>query len=976
MEHFTLVIARTFVRITRLLLPLILLLLLIPVARAQFYNTGRGPMDVKWRQIKSPHYKLVYPDYFRPTAISMAGFLDTITPAISYGYRKTPQRLPIILYTQNQYSNGEVVWAPKRTELMVTSPPEDTHADLWVKQLTVHEYRHIAQLSSLRVGMTKVVSWLFGEAGVALGMVCVPKWYLEGDATLAETQFSEFGRALQPSFTIGMRGLFLQDSTRVRYRTDKWVAGSFRHYMPDIYQYGYQLVAGGDRYFGMELWGGAVDYAGRYPILITPLRQYLRRHSGMKLRDLNNRALQDLHQWWAPYSRVENDYDLLTVPDRSHTVYANPLPTDQGTLIAYKKDFDRPARFVEVQPYDLPGSYEERRIAWTATPSSRPALKDNVLYWTEYKPHPIWDYRNYSIVRTLDLTTGKKNKMGMRQSNYFVTPLPDGYLATVSPDSLGGSHIIIRDRDFRSVTRHGFREMTSVHGLAWDDATGTLNFIGLDERGMWIGSLAMDFTGANVPRITAEREVTAPSMVTVSGLRADGNGTLYFGSIRSGKDEIHKLELASGRESRLTTSQLGAVQPAPGEKGKVYFTSYTPDGYVLAQTQRETDDTIGWARLPENLLNIPGPKWDVPQMREVALDDSTTTHSDKKYYKGLRWFNVHSWAPISANVKDVTDERNLNLGFGATLFFQSPMSESYGAATYGYLNGDNWVGGFWTYAGLPVVFELEAEYGGGKQDVYVPSAVDYDNIAFPDKFKEYFEGKIKASVPLNFSGGHHYRLLQPSFSVIHYNSLLYEPEKEKFHKGYQKYDAQLWWSVTRHYSTRSVVPRLGYAVRANFTGAFSNRFGKVYSFYARGYVPGFMQNHSITLRAGAMYQKRGELNFNQKPLFPRGAHNWFSAKKFWAGSFDYTFPAFYPDGGINGVIYFKRIWFNLFADYARGAYFAYRGGTRYINHHSFGGDIGFDLNVFGSVSPMTVKVTLASPSDDSFYVGAGVAFSF
>lgn len=965
-------------------------LLLVPQsAQAQFYYNGRGPMGMHWRQMKSPTYKLIYPASYAPTAVAMAGFLDSIAPGITHGFTRKPQRLPIVLHTENLRSNGEVVWSPKRMELMTTAPAGDIYADPWLKQLAVHESRHVVQLSSLHGGLTKIATWLLGEAGATVGMIVVPKWFLEGDATLAETQYSEFGRGLQPSFTVGMRALFAADSSATRFRSDRWIAGSYRTFVPGLYEYGYQMVAAGERYYGPEMWGRAVEYAGKYPIFIVPMRIYLKRHYKAHLSDISDRALDDLYRLWKPYSAVPNDYRTLTRPvreGRSYTTYSNPLfvpGQTGGGIVAVKTDYDAPARFVTL---DTTGR-NERRVAWIAPPSSRPMLDGSMLYWTEFKPHPVWEYKTYSVVRSLDLATGKRRVFGRWAANYFATPVTAGdgrrLIATVSPDSLGGSDLVLHDAtDFRETGRLKLNGLTTAHGLAWDAETGSLAFIALGERGMNLRRCGVTDDG----RFTAAQDITEPSMVTLSGLTADGRGRLWFGSIESGKDEIHTLDLTAEGfpERRITTSRFGAYGPSAVLSGtgdsSVLFTTYTADGYMVAKTEAATKqgDTVVRERLPKNLLNIPAPQWEVPAMSSLSMGDTVTQHKVRRYNRGLRWFNVHSWAPLTADVDNLLDasDRTFNLGFGASLFFQSVMGDSYGSATYGRLNGDSWLQASWTYAGLPVQFKAEVEYGGGDQGVYIPAGGNTSGVQAPADLKTYLHVTGTVTAPFTLSGGSHIRLLQPSFSVTHFNSLLYDPATYGFDQGYQKYKASLWWSDHRRPSVRSVVPRLGYALRADVSGAFSDRFGTTFSLFARGYLPGVMANHSVTLRAAGMYQTASELGFTQKPLFPRGAYNGWSAKYFGAGAVDYTFPLWCPDGGINGVIHFKRIWANLFGDYSRGDYFAGGGTTRKMDIWSYGGDLAFDLNVLGSTSPATVKFTFASPSNDKFYFGVGLSMSF
>ncbi len=1012
-------------------------------AHAQFINNGHGPAAEKWLQTKADNYKLIYPEYFAPTALSLVPVIDTIWPWISHSFTRKPQRLPMLMYTHSQLSNGMVVWAPKRMEL-ITTPPADTYADLWLKQLIAHESRHVAQLSAVRNGLTKILSYPLGQIGTSIGMACVSNFYFEGDAVLAETQFSEFGRALQPEFTVKMRG-YLARGQHLHTRTDKWVCGSYKDFVPSIYESGYQVVAAGARRHGNEFWARSVEFAGKWPILIVPQRIYLRRHIGMGMGGVVDQGMEDLHRFWEPHTAVGNDYRLITAPEpHSYTTYSYPVITPGGdSILTVKEDFDTPPQLIEIGAQDGSGFRKLRRIGPV---SSRPVLSDPAviedldfgededktgtnspagatkLYWTEYKPHPVWEFKNYSVVRELDLGSNKLRTLGRRQSNYFITPINLSYgiggrlFASVIPDSLGGSDIVLRDGDFREIDRLRLPALTSVHGLAWDYETFTLAFIALDQRGMWLGSTRIfpatdgesDDGDENITSpdyyLTETESLTAPSMVSVRDLSANG-GRLFFSSIQSGKDEIHMLDLTTGHladtlhpydEYRLTTSSLGAYAPSARDL-VVAFTSYTPDGYMIATTSTDTlkvtytdlpsgqverKPAVHWSRLPENTLNLPLPDWgDVPKYGEIPMTpDSAFTYEGKftdsegrrtrRYNKGLRMMNVHSWIPLGIDLEQLLDERELTFGFGATLFFQSAMGDYYGSAAYGWMSQSNWGKGSFTYAGLPVKITLDTEYGGGKQSVYTVSGAPS-----PGELDNYFEGGVALSAPLHLSGSGNNRLLQPYVSLVHYNSLVYNTQSNSYMRGYQKYNAALYWTSQRKMALRNLYPRLGYAVQVSFSGALQSEFGKVYSLWGRGYLPGIGPSHSVIAEAGAMYQQGGRLVFDQKPIVPRGCEDNYAMKRYAAVSLNYALPIWYPEGGINGFLYFKRVRANLFGDYARGDRFNGGGTTVPAEQWSYGLDLTFDFHLISSANPFGLTLTGAFPSDKGFYFGVGASLN-
>lgn len=928
----------------------------IQPATGQFFYNGRGSASIKWKQLQGESYKLLYPDFFEPTAIRMSSLYDTLRPYIGYGMTNKLLKVPMIFYTENQYPNGLVVWAPKRDEMVVTAPVNNTSTP-WLNQVAIHEWRHVAQMSSLNTGLSKVASWLFGQAGLCVGLLVISDWQLEGDATNAETQMSEYGRGLQPDFTIEYRAMATKDNF-LKLKTDLLVCGSYKTYIPDIYKYGYQIMSAAETYVKPEIWGEVFSYSARWPIFVVPDDIYLKRHYQTSIRKITKQAFAELDSIWKPLGNTVENFETFTKPAKTYTTFDNPILLPNKTLLALRTDFDSPTRYVLI---DSAGN--EKKMRYTGGINSRPATKGTRIYWTEYKPHPIYEFKNFSVIRQYDLRTGKSKRYRNWESNYLVTPLDNGF-ATIANDSLANGYIRYFDEHFIPLDRYKFSIPTTLHGLAWDSLTKALCFIAVDQRGMWIGALD------SCKNVT---ELRPPSAVTLSDLRAD-NGTLYFGSIQSGKDEVHAMDIRRNREYQLTTSRFGSGQPIV-QDSTLYMRTYTDKGWMLA---RQTIDTttateVSWQRLPENLVNPQRTKWKVPDANAIILNDSVTPHKTKRFRKFGRQFNFHSWAPVAVDWNALNSERTIRMGFGATGFFQSTLSDMYGALAVGAMAGEFWTVGSFTYTGLPVQISASAEYGGGNQSVYIPSSITPDAIPQVDN-TPYFSVTGTLSAPINLSGGHSFRTLQPSFSITHYNAKLYDPEAHEFNKGYQKWNASLWWSSTRRSAYRDIIPRLGYALRASVSGTLDQKFSLQYSLWSRAYLPGIFKTHSMMLRVAGQHQRLTQYNFSNKVLYPRGIVDNYAAKIYGAASFDYSLPLLYPDWGWNGVIYFKRIYANLFADYSIGSYFTST-GTKSINHHSWGVDLNIDFNLLRSFN-QEIKLTFAFPESSSFYFAVGYNFKF
>ncbi len=170
------------------------LFLFVDGARGQYYIRGQDPSGIDWKQIETPHFRVIFPSDYTDQAAYVADILEFIYEPVSSSLGHRPRRVPVILHNRTVVPNGFVSWAPSRIE-MFSNPPPDNDPHGWLERLAVHEFRHVVQVDKLNQRFTGIFSTLFGEhaTGLALG-VFVPQWFLEGDAVAAETAFTHGGR--------------------------------------------------------------------------------------------------------------------------------------------------------------------------------------------------------------------------------------------------------------------------------------------------------------------------------------------------------------------------------------------------------------------------------------------------------------------------------------------------------------------------------------------------------------------------------------------------------------------------------------------------------------------------------------------------------------------------------------------------------------------------------------------------------------
>ena len=975
-------------------------LLACHVASAQYYSWGADPARFRWMQAKGEKSNVIYPQHASQIGLTTLYFTDRMRPYIDYGFKLPPLDLPFVVHPENMESNGLVMWLPKRVEFLST-PAIDGYSMPWIKQLVAHEYRHAAQYNNLNVGVVKVLSYLIGQQSSTIGLVFMPLWMMEGDATMCETQASSFGRALQPRFTLEFRAMGdIVDKYR---NTDKFFCGSYRDFIPDHYQLGYQMVAHGNELAGRIMANDMASYGPRKPWTIVSENWRMKRLFGFSTTQLFRSTFKYLTDYWSQIPTPENSATLLATPAvRSYTTYSSPLFVN-GEVIMLKNNLDRPSRFVALNAT----TGEERTLCYTGYVATQPSYDEinNRIWWTEYRRSTMFEQKVTSTLCYLDLDKRRPRTRSMGGRNIlYPTPDDEGGLAWAeySADGIYTLHHEYCDGQHFSFALPFGQE---VHSLAWDNTTRCHYCIITGDEGMWIS------------RITPEKEfsrVTQPAYITLSRLRAR-DGKLYFGSIASGRDEIHCYDLAEGREYQLTESTYGSFDAAPAEDGQIVLTTYDSLGYHPAvQKMDKVWREVEYSKLPKNVVNPPRKSWGIINLDTVKMlePDSTLTRSASKirrYRKGLTLFNFHSWAPLAYDPFALSEDGAINMNIGATVMTQNLLSSMQGFLSYGYSNHAGHI--FKTslrYYGLGPTISFNATYGG-HQNIYPiytynPEKHEIELPEAPSRGKFYAVG-LNVQFPFLFQRGYHTRYLIASAGWEYSNGLVANTGKLSFDDGGISNIATIGYSKGIHLATfglgfqdfvrqahRDFAPPWGVVASATYaTNPASGAFSDLLALYAKVYTPGFARHNSLTLAMAYQTSIGGfeskdalsALSFKSTRLLPRGFNSTqIENRNYLASSLNYQLPICYPDGGWRGIVYFKRIRLNAGFDYAqfeRGRFYE-DGSLRHEWHHinSWGGDIILDCNFLGQPASATtaLKLSLYKPSEGNLYFSVGMELPF
>ncbi len=970
-----------------------LLLLAAPRVAAQYYTWG-SDQPMKWSTVRTSDVRMIYPDTAAQLAQRTLFYVRMAQPAIGYGFAYGPMRIPFVMHPGNFRSNGLVMYLPKRVEFL-SSPAVESYSMPWCKQLVAHEYRHAAQYNNLDRGVIRVLSYLLGQQGSTVGLLCMPIWAMEGDAVMSETMMSSFGRGLQPSFSMGYRAMGRVGADRrgrLRRNVDKWFCGSYRDYVPDHYELGYQLCSYAWERYGENVWDKVARFGSRNPYMLATTRIALEKYYDTNVSKLFRETFDALHRFWGALPDTEDSArTLCELPDGDYTRYRWPLPLGDSLVVALRSDYAAPARFVAIDPR----TGRERTVARVGDLSSRPTLDGGRLVWTEYRRSALFEQRVRSQLVELDLTARRPRPRAFGSADaLYATWTAGGRLAWVeyAPD---GGYAVRRGDETLCRTEPG----CELHGLAWDDASQALYALVTDDGGMHI---------ARVERGEL-RPVTRRAYVTLSHLRAAG-GRLYFGSIASGKDEAHCLDLASGREYRLTQSRYGAFEPAPAGDS-LLLTLYDARGYRVAV--RPASDSVLCevepVALPRNLVNPPRRRWDVLNLDSVHFSPSVAARQQRafrprRYRKVPNLVNVHSWMPVAFNPFDAVDEHRIELNFGATLLSQNLLSNTEAFVSYGWNRAEgSLVRSAVRYFGLGVRFDFDLDYGGN-QLFYALSSYDpvtgnpvYQARPAPDR---YFSTGLSASLPLCFQRGYRTRWLTLAAGWNYSNGMVADVERIEwtggsisniqhvgFREGLHKLSFDVTFTDRTRLAHRDFAPRLGYTLAAGYTFNPANgRFSDLISLYGQLYLPGAAPHHS--LRLASTYQTSvggyqfpsgyAPLSYRSSRLIPRGFTSAeIVSNGYFAARVDYQLPLCYPEGGIGSVLYFKRIRLGLGGDYAQ---FRRPDGAGMDRRRiwSAGGELVFDINVFRqpASATSTVRLSMYRPSTGGVDVSVALGLPF
>lgn len=897
----------------------ILTVLFSQYSLAQYYVNGQDPFSIKWKKIETLHFKLIFSEDISSLGKIYAGSFEEVykTGGVTLGH--SPRKIPIIIHNKNVLSNGEVAWAPRRMNLY-TIGSQSGNSQPYTQQLVLHEFRHVVQIDKLNTSNTRLLYYLFGEQaiGASLGWH-VPLWFLEGDAVVYETGASNDGRGRVPDFTMKLKA---QVSKYGVYSYPKAQFGSYRNFVPNHYELGYQLTSIARHKYGADIWDQVLAKVAKSPISANAFSKGIVNVTGLPERKLYDESMDTFTEKICDVKCNDAKHP------KDYVNYYSPYIFGES-VISYKTSYDNIPSIVTT---DKNGN--DKIVITTGYIYDQTfSYNDSVLVWNELK-RTRWENDNFNRIVSYNIKTKKKR---------YLTRKSKAYYSIISPDNSKVLSVEVDERLLWSITIRDAYTGIKIDSIifnndqpvqpSWSPNMDEVVFMKIGKSGK-----SLNIINLHSHQVT---EIIPSSYTDMSYPLHLGNA-IVIKSVNNSVSNHLKYDLILKQWSAITDEQYGVGEGRFSDNRFVY-TTYTPDGYKLINAFR--DSLCNKQIEPPKVL-------DTDIVKQLALDEHKvdfsiidTVYEVEHYSRFKNLVNIHSWAPIGVNMQ------NINVGPGVTLMSQNDLSTSVFAGGYLYNLTDESHRYFidYSYNGFyPLINSKFATTYYAREEldnVGNIHSLDYNELSF-------YTG---ITAPLNFDRGKWIRRMQPNVAYEYMDVTVFEKDIELLSIKAHSFSYRLYFYNLRATSYRDMQSRWGQKFSFNYMSSpfNTNQLGKLASGETWLYFPGVLKTHGLQFYGGFQLKEYGDYSYTDAVLYPYGYQRIDNTKMVSAMAY-YKFPVLYPDLNVFEFVYVKRLKSTLFYQYSQFDYNSIK--TEFI---STGVDLTADVHIFRFPFPFELGVRYA-----------------
>ncbi|GAA4367271.1 hypothetical protein GCM10023185_39010 [Hymenobacter saemangeumensis] len=926
----------------------------------------QNPPGLRWQQVRTPHFRVLYPAGLDSAAQRTVGRLEQLhgPGTATLGVQAPP--IAVVLQAHTTVSNGFVTFLPRHSEFFI-NPQQGMGLGTvdWLDGLAVHEFRHVGQFDKARQGVGRVLRPLFGDGALGIAAVGVPQWFFEGDAVGTETALTRSGRGRIPSFSVELRANLLAGRL---YRYPKAVNGSLRDNVPDWYELGYFLTSYLKVHRGPDAWAKVLDRYYRFPFYPFSFSNSIRRTTGLRVEQLYARSMQELDSAWRAQQRALPPITAVSeLPVRESekvfTQYQYPQYVNDSTVLALKSGRGHIPQLVLLHRR---GPEKKVFVVGLLNLPEMLSVAAGKVVWPEFREHPRWGQRVYSELKVLDLANGQVRRIAQGTRYAAAALSPDGQrLVAVQTDVSYRHSLVLLNASTGQVEQVLPNPANDLYQQPRWTADGRIVAVTLGAAGKTI--VVVDPTAGS-------RQALLPvANVNLTNPQPWGDYVLY-NSPQNGVDNIYAVSRSTGQTYRVTSRPLGAYQAAVSPDGKrLAFHDYRATGARVVEMPL---DPATWEAIPAATAEAPAiyagqltaqePGGQAVARLLAAPDSARPQYPVGRYSPLAHAFNVFSWGLVQSPGGDA-----VTLGVRS----QDLLSTTQALVGLSYDQTERTLSGVGalSYQGLPLVLDVEGSYGG--RDAALPVA----GQLVRDQWR-YARLRAGARLPLTLTRSKFLQGLTLGSYYLNEQVFDYDlPVRRRSEVGpttpLHAVQTSLGYVAQLRQSARDVAPRGGGSLLATWrTTPFNTRL-QATQLGAQGsvFLPGLGRHHALRLRAGYQWQDQAMYQFSSAISFPRG-EGYISFDQLQTSSIDYYLPLAYTHWTLGRWLYVQRLRATAFADIAQGQVRVQQ-GVATINYRNVGLDVSALFNVLRLRTPLEGGVRVVYSNNLQRWVVEPLAFS-
>jgi len=899
----------------------IILTLTSHTAAAQIFDDDQNPPSVKWKQIQTPSFQIIFPEDFEQEAQRVTNLLESTIEKVSKSIGRKPRKISIILQNRDVNSNGFVQLAPRRSEFITTPPQQSDYQD-WLNGLAIHEFRHVVQFDKLTGYLSAP---LFEQLALAIFGITLPPWFYEGDAVGIETSLTNAGRGRLPSWESPFRTNTLSG---YKYSYQKDYLGSFKNVTPGYYQLGYFMTTKIRR----EQGPGALDSL-MTRIAKNPFRPYnfsnsLKKLTGYNTKEWHQKTVSELDSIWRTQMEKTSpiNYPILPLSKPREIVdFLLPVYLPNGRLLALQKSNHSVPKIISISS---DGLTEIVKTGIQLQPHF--SYGGGKITWDELRYDKRYLKRTYQVINVYDLERKTYKQLTSKTRLFSPTLSIDGEQVAALEIGLDNRFSVVV---FDAETGQEKQKIMMPEQLI----VQTPNF---NKQGTKIVATALSQSGSNLIEVDLQTSATAllldwQAQQIERPIYLDSN--IVFKAHYNGVDNLYLFSCGNKKIAQLTNTLYGGTNPSlDRHTNRLYFNNYQMNGYLISHINLDSTGTVDISNIQNHFIDYFKPI----REQETPLDTvdlaKRKTFISEPYKDHQHLFNFHSISPVGDDISSID-----NFDLGLQLMSDNLLNTFSTRVGFNYDQNISRTDYFVSASFKRWFPKITIQYRNQAQlsSVRVQNRPDE---RLPLRWREHYTD-IMTTIPLTFNRLN--TIYNTGFAVGTSYTKRYQLSLENlslpnFLEVRFPLVLQYYFNRNSRRSLLDLAPKWGQNFNFVYRNmAFDRRLnGNILSMRTSFYFPGLVNNHSLQLRFNAQ-QKSGDYSLNNEiplvsgydELTPTFVNNTLLM--------NYRFPIAYPDWDIGPLAFIKRLRGGVFADFENFAQ------KNRISPRTFGLELRTDFNL-------------------------------